>query len=310
MESALNTRELIQILMNIPGIGRERAKKIITFHREGIELGSLIGHLYPFLPIEESHIDVAKLNASALFRKAETENIDICCFKDRKYPTQLLALEDFPLLIYTRGDLRILNRPLGAALVGSRESRNSTLKMTEIIGEILTKKGFTVISGMALGCDTVAHLTALKNKASTIAVMPCGPDVVYPGENRFLLQMILQRNGLVFSEYAPGVPPAPYRFVQRDRLQSGLSHIVVLMESRLQGGAMYAAYSALRQNRPLFVFSPDKYDESTSGNKYLLGNHRVFSFSTPREFDLLMKNIHRIISDCHRGRDQLVFPHV
>ncbi len=306
----MNTRELLQILMNIPGIGRERTKKIITFHREGMELGSLIAELYPFLPINGSHIDEAKLNAFALFRKAEIENIDICSFKDSRYPAQLLSLEDFPPLIYTKGDIGILKRPLGAALVGSRKSRQSTLKLTEIIGEMLTQKGFTVISGMALGCDTIAHLTALKNKACTIAVMPCGPDVVYPGENHFLLRQILQSKGLIFSEYAPGVPPAPYRFVQRDRLQSGLSHIVVLMESRLQGGAMYAAHAALRQNRPLFVYSPDHYDESTSGNKYLLENNSVYSFSTPREFDLLMKNIHRIISDCHRDRDQLVFPYV
>lgn len=309
MESALNTRELIQILMNIPGIGRERTKKIIAFHEEGMGLGALIRDLYPLLPIEKFHIDEAACNASALFRKAERENVDICCFKDHTYPSQLLSLDDFPPLIYSRGELSALNRPLGAALVGSRRSTGKTLKMTEIIGGILAHKGFTLISGLALGCDTVAHLTALKHKANTIAVMPCGPDVVYPGENRFLLQQILDEKGLVFSEYAPGVPPAPYRFVQRDRLQSGLSHIVVLMESPLQGGAMYAAYSALRQKRPLFVYSPEKNDELTSGNRSLLNKKGVSPFSNPREFDYLMKNIHRIISDCNRDTDQLVFPY-
>jgi len=303
----LNTRELLQILMNIPGIGSDRAKKISSLYKDGHDLLCLIKDLYPLLSIGDFTIGKAAAKAEKAFQKAEILNIQIICYRDLNYPRSFLSLDDIPPLIYSKGNTSVLNRNRGAALVGSRRASDSILKKTEIIGEQLIQKGFTIVSGLALGCDAIAHMTAIKHKYETIALMPCGPDVIYPRENKFLYRKIGELNGLILSEYEPGVSPAPFRFVQRDRLQSGISQIVVLMESGLHGGAMHTAYAALRQNKPLFVYVPLNYNESNRGNRYLLENRKVIPFSGPAEFARHMNNIHGIISDCNRDSDQLIF---
>ena len=310
MEFILNTRELLQILLNMPGIGMERAKNISSLYRDGQDLCQLIKNLYPLLPISEFSLNNAVSAMERIFQKAESLNINIHCYKDYNYPLSFLSLNDFPPLIYSRGNTSALNRPLGAALIGSRRASDSILKMTELIGEQLIQNGFSIVSGLALGCDTVAHMTAIKHKRSTIALMPCGPDVVYPRENMFLYDQIMEINGLILSEYEPGISPAPFRFVQRDRLQSGMSQIVVLMESHFRGGAMHTANAALKQKKPLFVYVPSYHNESNGGNRYLLNSHKVIPFSSPNEFAHHMKHMRKILRDCNRETDQLIFPYV
>lgn len=310
MELMLNTRELLQILMNIPGIGAERSKKIIRLYREGQDLLFLIHHLYPFLSISDIILRDAVFSAKRSFEKAESLSIQIISYKDQNYPRPLLSIDDFPPLIYVKGDSGILNKTSGAALVGSRRAAEPILEMTGLIGEQLVLNGFTIVSGLALGCDTRAHKTSLKFNSHTIAVMPCGSDIVYPRENCFLYRQIAELRGLIVSEYEPGVFPAPFRFVQRDRIQSGISKIVVLMESSLQGGAMYAAYAALKYKRPLFVYVPPFFNNDNRGNQYLLENRTVFPFSDPSEFALYMNHLDKIVSDCNRESDQLIFPYV
>ncbi|MBI9098948.1 MAG: DNA-protecting protein DprA [Spirochaetaceae bacterium] len=306
----MNTRELSQILLNIPSIGNERTKKIIGHYGKDRDLLFLINHLYPSLNVDDCTLREAEGKARVQSHKAESGHISILSYKDHFYPQSLLFINDFPSLIYVRGNLELLNRPKRAALIGSRTASVSVLKETALVGRILVQCGYIIISGLAAGCDRAAHLSAVKEKSHTIAVMPCGPDMVYPRENLSLYHQITALKGSIVSEYGPGVPPETFRFVRRDRLQSGLAQFVVLMESRINGGAMYAALSALQQNRPLLVYSPPSFDESSAGNQYLINHKKVHTFKDPEEFAGLMKNIHKIISDCNRESDQLIFPYV
>jgi DNA processing protein len=128
-----------------------------------------------------------------------------------------------------------------------------------------------VVSGLAFGCDAAAHRGCLDQGGYTAAVLPSGLDEIYPPQNRDLAARIAE-TGCLLSEYPPGIRPARYRFVERDRLQSGLSDLVIVVESEIHGGAMHTAQFARRQGRRLLVFSPDRLigGELASGNQHLL----------------------------------------
>ncbi|MDA3811249.1 MAG: DNA-protecting protein DprA [Spirochaetaceae bacterium] len=306
----MNRTDFAMNLLNIPMIGRGRTKNILKNYSPLADPVQLINYFYPFLSIGEKEYRIAELTTKKQKYKADLSGIKILSHIDFFYPSLLLSIKDYPPVLYMRGNHAILNKPLAAALIGSRMCSEKLLKLTELIGEQLSFNGFTIISGLALGCDTRAHESAIKRKTDTIAVMPCGPDFIYPRENRILYSQILRNKGVILSEYGPGTHPAPYRFVERDRLQSGLANLVVLIEASVTGGAMYAAYSALKQKRPLLVFQPETESSHNSGNRLLILQEKVYPFSSLEEFILLMKNIGQIISDCNRDTDQLIFPYV
>lgn len=306
MESALNTRELAQILINIPSVGGERTKKIIETYRGG-RLSCHINSLYPFLNINVGVMDKARRLAERESDLASTKGITILSWRDSLYPRRLLAIGDYPPLLYLIGSVPVLTGPLTAALIGSRNASRRILKLTALIGEILVSRGFTIVSGLASGCDTAAHLAALKRTRPTIAVMPAGPDYIYPRENDFLYRKMMEKKGLFLSEYGPGVPPAPYRFVRRDRLQSGLSQFVVLMASPPAGGAMHTAAAAVEQNRPLFVYDPGDFSRGELGNRHLINSGAGIPFHTPEEFIRLISGLPDAY--CQTMSDQLLFSH-
>jgi len=306
----LNRTDLIMCLLNIPLIGRTRAKNIIRSYLHGTDLRGLIAKLYPFLSLSDSDFKRAWYKTLLQKSLAEERGIRIVSSFDSLYPRNFSSLKDYPPVLFLKGNSAILNRPGAAALVGSRQIGRKVMKLTEQIGEQLFIHGVTVVSGLALGCDTIAHKTALKNGGLTVAVLPCGPDIIYPDDNSPLYYQILENNGMILSEYVPGVYPAPFRFVERDRLQSGLSDFVILMESGQKGGSMHTANRAISQNRPLLVYQPDSFSVKTSGNRLLIKEEKVYPFRSLEDFIILMKNIPGIIRDCNRESDQLIFPYV
>jgi DNA processing protein len=302
--------KLTLTLLNIPGIGRMRTKMILSHYQSGMDLTEVIQMLFPRLSIDSEKVEIAHNASEALIAISKARGIGIISSDDSSYPDSLKKIKDLPPLVFIKGNPSFLKHPLKAALIGSRNSGPGILKLTERIGELLIRQGFTLVSGLALGCDRTAHLTAIKRGKGTIAVMPCGPDIIYPRENKFIFKDIASGRGLLLSEYAPGVHPAPFRFIERDRIQSGVSQVVVLMESSLGGGSMHTAFSALEQGRPLLVFKPDHFSEKNSGNKYLIEEKDVLTFSGPEDLFWHTSRIKRVLGDCHRESDQLLFPHV
>ena len=296
----MNTRELAQILLNIQSIGSERTKKILETY-EGPTLSACINELYPQVIIDPHAVDKATRLAVIQKKQAMKKGISIISWKDTLYPSNLLTIEDFPPLLYFKGHFPILNRPLSAAVVGSRQATDHILKIGSLISEVLAYLGYTIVSGMALGCDTAAHIAAMQNRCPTVAVLPGGTDVIYPGENSFLYHRILESHGGLISEYVPGTPPAPFRFVRRDRLQSGLARFVVLLSSHLKGGAMHTASSAIRQRRPLFVYDPGNFHAGERGNQYLIHHGMGIPFKTPDDLIREISAIPLEIPYCQRS---------
>ncbi|WP_020675225.1 DNA-processing protein DprA [Geopsychrobacter electrodiphilus] len=176
-------------------------------------------------------------------------SVRLISFWDENYPAYLRHIHDPPALLYLRGTLPVGE---GFAIVGSRRATAAGLQLTREISADLAQRGVTIISGLARGIDTAAHHGALQAEGNTIAVLGCGIDCVYPPENLKLFQMILERNAVV-SEFPPGIQPLAGHFPGRNRIISGLSRGVLVVEAAAGSGSLITGDFALEQGRELFA---------------------------------------------------------
>lgn len=187
--------------------------------------------------------------------------------QDNFYPELLREIYDPPILLFTAGRLELLDTVM-VAIVGSRRATHYGLTVAQRFAHELAGQGATVISGMARGIDTAAHKGALEAQGSTVAVFGCGVDVVYPAENRKLAAEI-QSRGLLLSEYPMGAPAYPQNFPVRNRIVSGLSSAILVVEGAQYSGSSITARLALDQNREVFAV-PGNVTSSMSWGPNLL----------------------------------------
>ena len=180
----------------------------------------------------------------------DKNEISIITYKDELYPAKLMNIYDRPPFLYVRGNLN--KDDINIAVVGSRLASTYGKYTTEKISRELALKGLTIVSGMARGIDSVAHRGALTAHGRTIAVLGSGLDVIYPPENKKLFADIIQ-NGAVISEFPPGTPPRSVNFPTRNRIISGMSYGVVIVEAGEKSGSLITARLALEQGREVFA---------------------------------------------------------
>jgi DNA processing protein len=184
-------------------------------------------------------------------RKAEECNVRIVTYADPSYPVILREIYDPPMLLYIKGKEIPANKVF-MAVVGSRNASHYGLRAAENIGEGLATCGIGVVSGLAKGIDSASHRGCLRGKGFTIAVMGTGIDVIYPRSNRKLFNQV-KESGAVISEFPLGSPPEPRNFPIRNRIISGLSKGVVVVEATRKSGSLITASLALDQGREVFA---------------------------------------------------------
>ncbi|PKN41780.1 MAG: DNA-protecting protein DprA [Deltaproteobacteria bacterium HGW-Deltaproteobacteria-18] len=189
--------------------------------------------------------------AEAERRRAESLGFSTVFFGHRAYPELLREIPDPPLFLYYLGDLALLTRPC-VAVVGSRDASRYGLGMAESMAASLSAAGICVVSGFAQGIDRAAHQGALRGVGGTIAVLGTGLDLVYPASNADLWKQVAA-HGLIVSEFAPGTRPEGMNFPHRNRIVSGLSLGVLVVEGALGSGSLITAELALAQNRDVFA---------------------------------------------------------
>ncbi|NTV89805.1 MAG: DNA-protecting protein DprA [Clostridiales bacterium] len=211
--------------------------------------------------------EVARKNAEEVLKRTVEAGIGIITIEDASYPENLRHIFDPPLVLYSRGT------PVGdepcVALVGSRRATAYGLDIAELLSYQLSKLGITVVSGMARGIDSKAHNGAIKAGGRTIAVLGCGVDVIYPEENRKLMKTIIE-NGAVLSEYLPGMPPQTYNFPARNRIISGMSRAVTVVEASDGSGSLITADYALEQGREVFAVPGNINSTNSRGTNKLI----------------------------------------
>ncbi|HEX8950130.1 MAG TPA: DNA-processing protein DprA [Dissulfurispiraceae bacterium] len=182
---------------------------------------------------------------------AERHGVRIIRYTDKEYPGPLRHIDNSPVLLYSKGSI-IEEDQYAVAVVGSRNMTAYGRRIAETIAHDLASRGLTIVSGMARGIDTVAHQGALRAGGRSIAVLGCGLDTVYPSENRTLLGE-LSGSGCVISEFPMGMPPNKENFPRRNRLISGLSLGVLVVEATARSGSLITANYALEQGKDIFA---------------------------------------------------------
>lgn len=201
----------------------------------------------------------------------------IILWQNPAYPDLLKEIVDCPIFLYFSGDPNLLHSP-AIALVGSRSASPANLDITRQLASDLSSQGITVVSGMAMGIDTAAHEGALPYPGKSIGVLGTGIKTIYPWCNRQLFEQ-MEENGLLLSEFEPNSPPIATHFPIRNRIISGLSLGVVVVEAAEKSGSLITARMALEQNREIFAIPGPAFNSRSLGCQNLLrsGAHPVFS---------------------------------
>jgi DNA processing protein len=187
------------------------------------------------------------------------------------YPPLLRELYDPPLVLYYRGTLPDPEKP-AVSMVGTRHPSAAASREALRLGRELGEQGITVVSGLALGIDALAHRGCLEGGGITIAVLGSGVDEVYPASNRMLARRILESGGALVSEYPCGTKPQKWNFPARNRIIAGFSRGTIIVEAPAASGALYTAQFALEQGRDLWVSSVGVSSPLGEGTKKLAGD--------------------------------------
>lgn len=183
--------------------------------------------------------------------------IELITIKDEEYPENLRNIKNPPICLYCIGNKKIINQK-SISIVGSRDCSDYGKNMALAFAYLLAKNNITVISGLAKGIDSAAHIGTLQAKGKTVAVIGTGIDLVYPKENKNLMERIIQNDGLIISEYPIGTKPNKENFPRRNRIISGLSDGVLVIEAREKSGALITVDYGLEQGKNIYVV-PRKY---------------------------------------------------
>lgn len=240
------------------GVGPETARRLLSaFGLPGNIFSASLATLQEVVTERVARALLAPLSAeaTALIERtlewATHSGNHVLTVADSTYPQTLLNTADPPIVLYAKGRIELLGQ-VSVAVVGSRNATAQGVNNAEKFSEALSQAGLTVISGMALGIDTAAHEGGLRGAGSTVAVIGTGADIVYPARNRSLAHRIAE-SGCIISEYPLGTPAIPSNFPRRNRLISGLSRGVLVVEAAAQSGSLITARMAGEQGRDVFA---------------------------------------------------------
>ncbi|MBM4432540.1 MAG: DNA-protecting protein DprA [Chloroflexi bacterium] len=209
-----------------------------------------------------------KISLEAEMEKLERYGVKVLTWRDPDYPARLKEIYDYPPVLYVRGSL-VPEDEWCLAVVGTRKATVYGRQVTEEIVTDLARSKITIVSGLARGIDSIAHRAALEAGGRSIAVFACGLDIVYPSENANLARQIMQQGALI-SEYPLGVSPRADNFPRRNRIMSGLSPGVLIVEADETSGAMITAHMALEQNREVFAIPGSILSPASRGTNRLI----------------------------------------
>lgn len=299
----------ILTLQRVPGVGNKSIVELIKFYRANklTSIDDLFSvDLAGISQLKRANTSIKKFLADGQYEKTRQEcellldkwlssGIELVGFGSSDYPAPLKELNDPPAVLFCRGNLALLNSTKSIAVVGTRENTHLGEKISMRTVEHFGRLGYCIVSGLAMGIDTIAHRSALVNKCPTVAVLV---DVlnVMPAQNRTLADQIIDSNGLLISENPPNTKVIPALFAKRDRIQAGLALAVFAIETAIDGGTMHAVAAANSIHRPVYV--PDavaaKYtdleERAISGTQLLVKQGKAKPYSR-KSYDQIAREL-------------------
>jgi DNA processing protein len=224
---------------------------------------------------------------------SENSGIKILSFYNDDFPKSLKTIDDCPIVLNFKGNYKLLNELTGVAIIGTRNPDWRGTKCGKYFGSFFAKKGLNIVSGLAKGCDTAAHRGCLKSKGFTTAVVAHGLHTIYPEKNRKLADHIIESGGLLVSEYFLGTAALPGHFIERDRIQAGISKAVIVIQCEASGSTMFTVNYALKYGRMIAAvkYGRARVSDVISGNEMLIGDKTAFPLDRKNEEEFLNKII-------------------
>lgn len=257
----------------VKGIGAVRFQALLDFFGDPQVAWEAPAHALREAGLSEKIVDNllqvrASLSIDRLWDRLQARGIEVLILTDDNYPRRLREIEQPPPVLYVRGRLSQQDE-WAVAIVGTRRITAYGRQIAEEVAGTLARNGVTVVSGLARGVDAIAHQAALSASGRTLAVLGCGVDRIYPTEHRRLAEQIIA-NGALLSDYPPGTPPDASNFPPRNRLISGLSKAVVVIEAGQTSGALITAAFAADQGREVFAVPGNINAPSSKGTNRLI----------------------------------------
>ncbi len=249
-------------------------------------------------------IDKLAIKTKRALKIMEKYGIGLLRNDDNEFPQLLKEIHDMPYALYYRGNTGCLHKDC-CAVVGTRRATTYGRKAAFVLAKELSENDITVVSGLALGIDAMAHKGAVQEKkGATVAVLACGLDNIYPRTNVQLAAKIIQNGGCLLSEYAPGEQPLKYRFPERNRIISGLSKATVVIEAPAKSGSLITADFAIEQNRDLFFHEAAlKYpDNKTDPDKWSARNYIEDGAPVVKDAQTVIEYISQGFNPCNVNR--------
>lgn len=226
--------------------------------------------------------------AKEIKQLSKKNKIKILLFNDKRYPLSLKNISNPPPIIYYKGRGFYKKHIKSIACVGTRSITDFGIGAAESIVPSLVKEGFTIVSGLALGIDYLSHRICLENEGTTIAVLAHGLDMVYPKSSSGLAESILENNGLLVSEYPIGTTPDKFRFIERNRIVSGLSKGTVVFETKEKSGTMHTVNDTIEQGKPVFCPVPRNFNNTTIALAKLIQSGTARAIPSRNAFEVIV----------------------
>jgi DNA processing protein len=275
--SSLETNELqYWVAFNqLPEFGPKRFSKILNYFPSLAEAwsankGELIKSSLEAKVIDKFLSERSSIEPEQELEKVVQAGLQVITIKDENYPKNLKEIHNPPPLLYASGELFNPADEFSLGVVGTRKITPYGQQVTEDIVRALTQSGLSIVSGLALGIDALAHKTCLQNKGRTIAVLGNGLDNIYPSSNIPLSRRILDTGGIIISEFPLGTPSYRSNFPHRNRIISGLTLGTLVVEADIKSGSLITAQAALEQNREVFAVPGPIYAISSKGPNQLI----------------------------------------
>lgn len=292
--------EYIIKALQLPRIGRKTAFKMfdnlnfrLTSDEEFFDFVYMNAEKFRLPVYSKSDLDQCLKSYENILYANEKNGIKTVSFYDDNYPKLCKELIDKSIILNYIGDVSKVNNLPSVAIIGTREPSESGSKAAIRFGEIFGERGFNVVSGLAIGCDAGGHIGCLNKSGFTSAILAHGLDHIYPKENKSLAERILDSGGILLSEYFVGQRPLASYFVERDRLQAGLSNGIIVVETDIKGGTMHTVKFAKENMRRIAAFNHGRLEllqhPKAQGNQMLIREGTAFPLGTKEEVDSYMK---------------------
>lgn len=297
----MDKKRYVIALRQIEGIGDRTIEKILSVCSAESEIRDILFEDYRKI-MKRNHF-YSRKEANIVFDKADSiidrcneQGIHISIRESSDYPAILKQIENPPIILYYKGILDYSQ--LSAAVIGTRTPTKRSSINAERIGRILAIYNVPVVSGLAEGIDTAAHIGCLDGNGKAIAVLAHGLDMIYPDSNIKLSEKIISNNGALVSEYEPGIKPERFRFIQRDRIQAGLSEAVIVVQTTIDDGTMHTVKFAEQFERSILVVKTsnmENIEDVYSGNIKLIEENKEVLASPEDLRDYLKASCNRNI---------------